>query len=435
MAKVSVVIPVYNVKQYLAECLDSVVNQTMKDLEIICVDDGSNDGSEIILDEYAQKDSRFHVIHKKNEGYGKALNVAMAAATSAYIGIVESDDRISANMYEELYEVIEAYSADVVKADHYEFYNNQDGKCIEEYIPLTWEEKYFSLYNRVLNIVEHEDMMRFAKYTWSGLYRRDFLCNEKILHNETPGASYQDNGFWFQTMIKSKAIYFVKKAYYHYRIDNPNSSVANTTKVLAVNQEYDFIDRILDDMGERGVPFRKWSRYFRLWGNVGVITQLAQEYKEELAQVTKQEYIKGIQLGEIKAELYEGYLKERLFDLAANIPDFLEKDRKRREKIEGVTRDYSTLILYGAGQIGKHVQGMLREGRVNTKIGYFAVSEKDNEEIEVRGIPVKEIKELLKMRESALVIISVGERYLKEIEDKLQEFGFKHCIYYKEILI
>ena len=104
MEKVSVVIPVYNVEKYLRECLDSVQKQTLQELEIICIDDGSTDSSGAILDEYAQKDSRFHVIHKKNEGYGKAMNIGMDLVTSPYVGIVESDDWIDSTMYQKLYQ-------------------------------------------------------------------------------------------------------------------------------------------------------------------------------------------------------------------------------------------------------------------------------------------------------------------------------------------
>ena len=103
MPKVSIVIPTYNVEQYLKECLDSVINQTLKDIEIICVDDGSTDNSGKILDEYAAKDSRIKVIHKENGGYGKAMNVGIDNATGEYIGIVEPDDYIEFDMYETLY--------------------------------------------------------------------------------------------------------------------------------------------------------------------------------------------------------------------------------------------------------------------------------------------------------------------------------------------
>lgn len=435
MAKVSVIIPVYNVERYLAECLDSVVYQSMKDLEIICVDDGSTDGSGKILDNYAKKDSRFHVIHKKNEGYGKAVNIGMAAADSPYVAIVESDDRIAETMYEDLYKIAEKYKAEVIKADYYEFYKSQNGNYIEEYVPLTREEKRIPFYEKVLNVREYEGALKFSKYTWSGIYQLDFLRREHILHNETPGASYQDNGFWFQTMVKAESVYFVKNAYYHYRIDNPNSSVVSTTKVLAVNQEYDFIDKILEQMGTKGIRFRKWSRYFRLWGNVGVISQIDPEYKEELADITRQELIRGIELGEIEADLYDGYLKERLFDILADVKKFVGKDKARREKIEEATKGYSTLILYGAGQIGRYVQGLLKEGRVNTKIAYFAVTKEPEISEELCGIPIKGLAELAKIQQDALVIISAGKKYEEEMRENLNKIGFHHYIYYKELML
>lgn len=103
MPKISIIVPVCNVEKYLSKCLDSIVNQTLKEIEIICIDDGSTDDSGAILDSYSQKDSRIKVIHKKNSGYGNSMNVGMDCAEGEYIGIVESDDCILPEMYEELY--------------------------------------------------------------------------------------------------------------------------------------------------------------------------------------------------------------------------------------------------------------------------------------------------------------------------------------------
>ena len=99
MAKVSIIVPTYNVENYLVECLESIVNQTLKDIEIICIDDGSTDNSGKILDEYAQKDSRIKVIHKENAGYGKAMNLGLDNATGEYIGFVDSDDFVGEDTY------------------------------------------------------------------------------------------------------------------------------------------------------------------------------------------------------------------------------------------------------------------------------------------------------------------------------------------------
>lgn len=428
MPKVSIVIPVYNVEKYLRDCLDSVCNQTLKDIEIICVDDGSTDASGIILDEYAEMDDRFRIIHKKNEGYGKAVNIGMAAVKAPYVGIVESDDMLVPYMYENLYVLMKEKEVDVIKADYYEFYINSEGHCIEEYRPLTTNPKYIHLYNRKVNAYENEEVFYFEKYTWSGIYCMDFLRKENILHNETPGASYQDNGFWFQTMIKAKSIYFTNQAFYRYRIDNPNSSMYSKAKVFAVCDEYDFIHSILDKMGEKGVPYYKWANIIRIRDCISNVTRVSEENRIKLVNRIMEDFITAVQLGEVDANLYSNYLKLTVFDILASPEEYVEKENKRREKINEITKNYENIILYGAGKIGRKVQLLLKEGRVNTKIQYYAVTDlKDNQE-EVVGIPVRRIEDLQSYKEQALIIICVGKRFNNEVEQNLKRLGFKHIL-------
>jgi glycosyltransferase involved in cell wall biosynthesis len=103
MPKVSIIVPIYNVEKYLRECLDSIVKQTLKDIEIVCVNDGSTDSSLDIIKEYAEKDERVKYIDKPNSGYGISMNQGLDKAQGEYIGIVESDDFIKPEMFEELY--------------------------------------------------------------------------------------------------------------------------------------------------------------------------------------------------------------------------------------------------------------------------------------------------------------------------------------------
>ena len=122
MIKLSILIPVYNVSPYLRQCLDSLVGQSLKEIEFICVNDGSTDDSLSILKEYAAKDSRFVIIDKENGGYGKAMNVATSHAQGEYIGIVEPDDFVELNMFEVLYNKAKDYDLDFLKSDFYRFY-------------------------------------------------------------------------------------------------------------------------------------------------------------------------------------------------------------------------------------------------------------------------------------------------------------------------
>ena len=116
MPKVSIIIPTYNVEAYLKECMDSVTRQTLKDIEIICINDGSTDGSLEILKEYADKDPRIVLVDKENEGYGVGMNIGLDKASGEYIGIVEPDDFVPLNMYEDLYNTAKENDLDFVKA-------------------------------------------------------------------------------------------------------------------------------------------------------------------------------------------------------------------------------------------------------------------------------------------------------------------------------
>lgn len=239
--KVSIVVPIYNVEKYLNQCLKSIKKQTLKEIEIICVDDGSTDKSLDIVKKYALKDKRFKYFTKENSGYGNSMNLGFEHALGEYIGIVESDDYIDSHMFEDLYNIAKKNDAEIVKSDYYEFQTEKSKKF--DYIK-TVHIPY--LYNKILNPSEETEIFHFRMNTWTGIYKNSFIKKNNIRHNETPGASYQDNGFWFKTLALTTRIYYVDKAYYYYRQDNPNSSINNKKKVFCMCDEYAHIREFLD---------------------------------------------------------------------------------------------------------------------------------------------------------------------------------------------
>ena len=122
MPKISVLVPIYNVEKYLEECLESIISQTLQDIEVICINDGSTDGSLKIIKKYAKNDPRFVIINKKNSGYGDSMNRGLAKATGEYIGIVESDDWVEKDMFESLYSLAKENEAEVVKSNFYNYF-------------------------------------------------------------------------------------------------------------------------------------------------------------------------------------------------------------------------------------------------------------------------------------------------------------------------
>lgn len=213
---VSVIVPVYNSGDYLRVCLDSLAAQDASDIEFICVNDGSTDGSPAELDARAAADPRFRVIHQVNGGYGKAMNAGLAAARGAYIGIVEPDDWVEPDMFSTLLRLIESSGADVAKAD-YAGETEASSRVGTKYAAYAE--------GAVFAPVELPEFLLWSPAIWSGLYRRDWLEAHAIRFSETPRASYQDLGFGMRTWAYAQRIVITPRALYHYREDNPNSSV------------------------------------------------------------------------------------------------------------------------------------------------------------------------------------------------------------------
>ncbi len=293
MIKVSIVVPVYNVSKFLPECLNSIKKQKLKEIEVIMVDDGSTDNSLQILNDFAKIDKRFKVITKKNSGYGNTMNLGMAMASGEYVGIVESDDYVDKNMFFNLYKTAKKFNADVVKSNYYEF-STKNGKKNQLFIKAINDD---SFYDRPFWKFENDNIFHFQMNTWTGIYRTAFLRENNIRHNETPGASYQDNGFFFQTVALANPIVFSKKAYYHYRQDNPNSSINNKGKVFCMCDEYKFIREFVEahpDISRRYFHIFLIKKYFNYFYTY---TRIADEYKisflERFAKEFKDSYKKG----------------------------------------------------------------------------------------------------------------------------------------------
>lgn len=250
MCKITIIVPIYNVEKYLRECLDSLLNQTFKDIEILCMNDGSTDGSVQILEEYKNKDKRIRVINKKNSGYGATMNMGIDAANSEYIGILESDDVAKPELFENLYNLITKYNCDVVKSDFFLYYSKQN-KLIKNNI------MQGKIINKVTNIDEDIEILGICPSIWSCLYKKDFLLKNNIRFLETPGASYQDTSFYQKVILSAKKVFLTDNAYVQYRVDNENSSVNNRGKIYCITDEYKEIHKYIDKKAE----LKKYEQY------------------------------------------------------------------------------------------------------------------------------------------------------------------------------
>ncbi len=232
--KVSIVVPTYNVEPYFRECLDSLVSQTLKEIEIIIIDDGSPDRCGEIMDEYAAKDPRIKAIHKANGGYASAVNLGFAEAQGEYIGIVEPDDWVEADMYEKLYNQAKRLDADVCKAP----FARWNSFAPESENNIEFEGTVCKISNiddsKAHTIYDQPDIVEYHSSIWSSIYRRQFLFENNIMINDTPGASYQDFPFMMEVMCRAKRIAVVHDILYHWRVEpNQQSSTnANGPKLM-----------------------------------------------------------------------------------------------------------------------------------------------------------------------------------------------------------
>lgn len=233
--KVSVIMPCYNTAAFLRQALDSVVNQTLKEIEIICVNDGSTDNTLDIIKEYAAKDKRIVVIDGPNGGYGKAMNKGLDAATGEYIGILEPDDYLELDIYETLHKKAKKTNVDFVKGDIWLWWSEKNERKYSNTI------NNKNLYDKVQNDLSEMELVVGTIANYAGIYKTQFIRNFNIRYNETQGASFQDQEFYYQVTFNAKSALFINKPVYHYRKDNMNSSINTPSKVVCIFEEYKFI--------------------------------------------------------------------------------------------------------------------------------------------------------------------------------------------------
>lgn len=202
--KISIIVPVYNVERYLNRCVDSIITQTYKNLEIILVDDGANDSSAKICDEYKQKDNRIIVIHKKNGGLSDARNAGIDAASGKYIGFVDSDDWIENKMYEDLYNIITKHNANIAICGFCRTANQNEK--IEQKRELITE------YTREQAIDELHKNKSIQDYAWNKLYERKLFKDIRY----PVGKNMEDKGTTYKLFLITDKVVVTTNKYYYY---------------------------------------------------------------------------------------------------------------------------------------------------------------------------------------------------------------------------
>jgi glycosyltransferase involved in cell wall biosynthesis len=255
MVKISSIIPVYNGERYLKQCLNSLINQTLGDIEIICVDDGSTDRSLDILNEYAQQDSRIIVIHQENSGVSAARNLGIQNASGEYIHFIDNDDWIDVAMYEKLYNIAAGTNLDMVVCG----------------LVLEWKDSSKTLSlpivkDKVLSNPEIKEFLfgifessKGEGAIWNRIYKREFIQG-KIQFESRELVSSEDVMFSILSFIKCKYIYFTQEAYYHYRMRS-NSQSRSIMSSKSIETTINMLRYIGHEMEKRINCGDEWIEY------------------------------------------------------------------------------------------------------------------------------------------------------------------------------
>jgi len=322
--KVSVIVPMFNVKPYIRQALDSLALQTLQDIEIIIIDDGSTDGCQDTALEFCQRDPRFRYVRQSNGGYGKAVNHGLDLVTGEYVGILEPDDFAAPYMYEVLHDRAIRHGAEVVRGDYFRYWDPDRGQTTGRRV-LERNVRPF-LNGRGEGFVyfyQAPELSFSASSIWSGIYRREFLEKNGIRLIETPGASFQDLPFFWDVLFASQRVYCVDQPLTNYRQSNPNaSSFKGSNKGLLLFSLFETMHQhaeARDLIGYRRVRNLLYSNLFKqhYWNLETLAVEYREQFLEELARTLRVARAEDPTFGLPYCTEGEKLLAERLIDQGA----------------------------------------------------------------------------------------------------------------------
>lgn len=276
--KISIILPVYNTGKYLTQCLDSVVRQTYKNLEILCIDDGSTDGSEIILDKYLCIDDRIKVIHQKNGGESNARNTGLKMMTGMYVGFIDCDDWIEPDMYARLITVALEKKVDIAASSWYK----DTGDVCKKIQNQSFVSKEPFGREALLGYLYKRDYYSGFAYIWNKLYRRELFYNKEgdLQLFDEDLALGGDVLYLGKLALKAKSASYIDEAFYHY--NQRQESGCHTSDLKKREDWLEAYQRLIAHMFDEGVgtDILLWVKRFLAYHSSNV-AELAYEQKNE----------------------------------------------------------------------------------------------------------------------------------------------------------
>ena len=345
MVKISVIVPVYNCEDYIEESIKSILNQSFKDIEVICVDDGSTDDSLNILKELSMQDTRLKVFTQENQGSSVARNNALEKASGDYIYFFDADDYIVDDCLEKVYSNAINNDSDIVlfKYDEYkeESFLNHSKKDIEKQFPKT------DFNNFTFNCQDYRIRAFKGPFApWFKFYKKEFL--DKYDFEFPPNLNHNDVPFHVKTILKASKISFIPEYLYHYRIDNPNS--ISNTRLKRFSDIFSIIQIVENFLKEENLfeEFKKEFEYFKINRITYEIKGRSNEYflvaKKELSKINSyNDLISKNVFFKFETIINSNSIEE--YNYKVEINNLKKKNEKLSKKIKKLNRENKELKI------------------------------------------------------------------------------------------
>lgn len=426
--KISVIMPSLNVSAYIEECVKSVLHQTLNDIEILCIDAGSTDGTLEILRKYEKLDDRIKTINFYIKSYGAQVNYGISVSRGEYVAILETDDFIDPEMYEILYHAAEEYHADYAKGDYKKFFALDNGEYLYSVIK-QFEGEDIGLYGNLLNPHSLDHLYKTDFNIWKGIYRRDFLIRNQIYLNESVGAAYQDIGFMEKVMAVAQKAVYLDRPFYYYRMDRDNAS---SYSVHGLENTYFEFKKLMEYFDGNEVVYRR-GVYLHM------MTAFLNEYEKTLKKVDfKYEMSECSDYYVWFADNISWAIEKRIitpedmekkyadkFELLLRSPhafaEFLKSEKNRFiEYVENMIFERQTqLVIFGAGHWGYEALKLLRE-KSNCQVQAFIDNDDEKQGMLIEGVEVYSLEQAV-CKFSTAVIFVANEKYYPEMRRQIEK--------------
>lgn len=370
----SVILPSLNVSKYIEQCVKSASDQLMSDIEILCIDAGSTDGTIEIIENLKKNDDRIQLIHSPIKSYGYQVNLGIKLAKGEYVAILETDDYVTNNMYKKLCCIAGEHNLDYAKGNYTQVTNIDENCYVKKDIDSFRNNQ--NIYNKVISMADHPEILLKDTSIWRGIYRRSFLLENNIWANETPGAAYQDIGFVVQVIIKARRAMYVKDAFYQYRCNRPGCSSINPDVLKFAYQEW---NRLLHEVYADSDDI-DWKTVFYRMQDVFVceldklLIQL--DFNMEDEHISRYfswfcDTLKKNAAGE-RCILIEKsrQLMESTEEYISDLRDLYICDIKVQKKIVDTACKFKSVIVFGAGIYGAEVYRLLQKNGIEN-VGFM----------------------------------------------------------------